>query len=144
MSRFAVQTGQAVTRQFAPASRAIFISLSTIFVTIERLRDRQAPAAAVGLEGPGTRLGPELVQDLVQEDRVFRVVELADVGRPQEQAAVVGDGFQPRERLYDLLLEGLQADVLDDDVDRIPDGHAPLVLAADDLLDLGLQRRVMA
>ena len=31
-----------------------------------------------------------------------------------------------------------------DDVDRIPDGHAPLVLAADDPLDLRLQRRVMA
>ena len=39
--------------------------------------------------------------------------------------------------------ERTQADVVYDDIDRIPDGHAPVITAADDLLDLRLQRRIM-
>ena len=127
MSRLAVQTGQAVTRQFAPASRAIVIRLVDHPDNDPRFADRQAPPAAIGLERPGTDLRAKGRKDLVEENRIFRIIEPADLRRPQQQAAIIGDGFQPLEVLRHLFFQGIQTDGVDDDVDRIPDGHAPLV-----------------
>ena len=96
MSRFAMQSGQAVTMQFAPASRAIVMQLVDHLRHDRRVRlmERLPPQQSV-LKDHGLARPPRGRQDLVEEDRVFVIVELADLGRPQQQAAVIGNGLQP-------------------------------------------------
>jgi len=105
--------------------------------------DGEAAAAAVGLEGPFLHVGPAGRQDLVEQHGVLVVVEPADLGRPQEQAAVIGYGLEPLEFPDDLPLEGVEADVVGDDVDGIPDGNPVGVGAPDDRFDLRLEGLVL-
>jgi len=69
------------------------MSLLTIFITMSVLLMVSDPAAAIRLIGPETGIGPQRVQDFIQDHRVFIVVELADLRRPEQQTPVIGNRF---------------------------------------------------
>jgi hypothetical protein len=68
---------------------------------------------------------------------------MADLGGTQQKAPIVGNGLEPFEFPDHLFLQRIEADVVGDDVDGVPDGDPVGELGANDRLHLLPERFVL-
>ena len=94
-----------------------------------RQRPGQAAATAFGLQGIVDNRGSQGFHELVHGRRVVLIVE-GRVGTDDLAAVVRGD-LQALERLPHFLSDGLQADVVDQDIQRVPDRGISAVMKSD-------------
>ncbi len=72
----------------------------------------EAPSATFSFVRPLHRLRPQSLQQVVQAHRLFRIIELGHRPGAGYQAAVITGQFEALERIYHLLFDLFQPDIL--------------------------------
>ena len=82
---------------------------------------RHVPAATFGLQRIVHDVRTQRLEQQVQLDREIMVREALAVIRARDHAAEIRCNSQPGERLYHMLLDLFQADVMHNDIQQVPD-----------------------